>query len=262
MAMKQKNKRFTDGTSQARSGKSEYIHFDDTFEMDHSEQGASIKNGLDSNVISLQLKKSRKVYTGKGDIGDCSLLSGERVPKDSDSVEAGGDIDELNSALGVLVCLLPQKALWLSKEIEQVQESLLRIGALISVNPDSSLTDKLTSVSKEEIRFLERSMDTMNEQLPELKEFLIPGGHISAAQANVSRSICRRAERHMIRYFKNEKFKELPGAMKNIPAYMNRLSDYLFIVGRYCNQSALLNRSKRSHLRKAGDIAGEKFTRR
>ena len=75
----------------------------------------------------------------------------------------------------------------------------------------------------------------MEEQLPELKKFIIPGGHISAAQANVARSVCRRAERHVIKNFKNYNLKKLPESMKTVLAYLNRLSDYLFVVGRYCN---------------------------
>jgi cob(I)alamin adenosyltransferase len=75
----------------------------------------------------------------------------------------------------------------------------------------------------------------MAEQLPEIRNFIIPGGHVSAAQANVARSVCRRAERHVVKHFKNDKLKELPEAMKNVLAYLNRLSDYLFVVGRYCN---------------------------
>jgi cob(I)alamin adenosyltransferase len=186
-------------------------------------------------VIPLNPQNTRKVYTGKGDLGQCSQLSGERIMKYADHVEAGGDVDELSSVLGLLVSVLPQRASWLSTEIEQIQESLFQIGALISADLNSPLLRKLKPVSWKQVRSLEQSIDFMDQQLPELKRFIIPGGHISAAQANVGRSVCRRAERHVVKSIKNYNLKELPEVLKNVPAYLNRLSDYLFVVGRYCN---------------------------
>ena len=194
-----------------------------------------MKTKHDDNVIPLKLKTCRKVYTRKGDLGKCNLLSGERVMKDTDQVEACGDVDELNSVLGLLVSVLPQKASWLSIEIEKIQQSLFQIGALIATDPNSSLSNNLKPVSREQVQMLERWIDSMDEQLPELTKFIIPGGHVSAAQANVARSVCRRAERHVIKNFKNYNLKELPESMKAVLAYLNRLSDYLFMVGRYCN---------------------------
>lgn len=188
-----------------------------------------------NNVIPLKLKPSGRVYTGNGDRGQCSLLSGERVMKDSYQVEAGGDVDELNSLLGLLHSFLPQKESLLKNEIEQIQKILFQVGALISTNPDSSLSNTFKPVGLEHIQMLEQSIDLMEGQLPDLKKFIIPGGHVSAAQANVARAVCRRAERHVIKYFKTEQSQALAEAMKNVLVYMNRLSDYLFVVGRYCN---------------------------
>ena len=197
--------------------------------------GSSTSSEHDNNVIPLKPKNSKKIYTRKGDLGQCNALSGERIMKYDDQVEAGGDVDELNSALGLLVSMLPQEALGLSIEIEQIQKTLFQIGALISTDPNSPLLNRLQQVSLEQVQSLEQSIDSMEEQLPELKEFIVPGGHVSAAQANVARSVCRRAERHVIKSLKNNDLKELPEAMKTVLAYLNRLSDYLFVVGRYCN---------------------------
>lgn len=234
MTLKQEIIQFRESIPPSLSCKSKDSSCYDTVDFFQPE-GSSMKTEHDNNVIPLKLKTSRKVYTRKGDLGKCNLLSGERIMKDADQVDAGGDVDELNSVLGLLVNVLPQKPSWLSMEIEQIQESLFQIGALIATDPNSPLSNRLKPVSWEQIRSLEQSIDSMEEQLPEIQKFIIPGGHVSAAQANVSRSVCRRAERHVIKHFKNDKLKELPEAMKTVLAYLNRLSDYLFVVGRYCN---------------------------
>ena len=234
MTLKLKNLQFRENIPANISCKSKDSSCDDTVNFFQTE-GSSMKTKHDDNVIPLKLKTSRKVYTRKGDLGKCNLLSGERVMKDADQVEACGDVDELNSILGLLVNVLPQKASKLSIEIEQIQESLFQIGALIATDPNSPLLNRLKPVSREQIRSLEQSIDSMEEQLPEIKKFIIPGGHVSAAQANVARSVCRRAERHVIKTFTNYNLKELPDSMKTVLAYLNRLSDYLFVVGRYCN---------------------------
>ncbi len=234
MTQKLKNIQFRENIPANISCKSKDSSCDDTVNFFQPEE-SSMKTKHDDNVIPLKLKTSRKVYTRKGDLGKCNLLSGERVMKDADQVEACGDVDELNSVLGLLVNLLPPNASGLTIEIEQIQESLFQIGALIATDPNSPLLNRLKPVSREQIRSLEQSIDSMEEQLPEIKKFIIPGGHVSAAQANIARSVCRRAERHVINNFKNYNLKELPESMKTVLAYLNRLSDYLFVVGRYCN---------------------------
>lgn len=234
MTLKQENTQFMESIPSILYCKSKCSGCFDTVGFSQLED-SSIKTEHDNNVIPLKPKKSRKVYTGKGDLGKCNLLSGERIMKDADQVEAGGDVDELNSVLGLLVNVLPRKASWLSIEIEEIQESLFQIGALISTDLNSSLLNGLKPAFREQVRSLEESIDFMDQQLPELKKFIVPGGHISAAQANVARSVCRRAERHVIKHFKNDKLKELPEVMRNVLAYLNRLSDFLFVVGRYCN---------------------------
>lgn len=201
----------------------------------HGQPNATMNTGDGNTIIPLRTKNLKKIYTGKGDLGWCNLLSGERKMKDDDQVEASGDIDELNSVLGVLVSVLPQRALGLSTDIERIQKSLFQIGALIATNPNSSSFKRLKSISREDIRSLELSIDVMEERLPAIQHFIIPGGHVSAAQAHFARSVCRRAERHVIKNFNNYKLKELPESMKIVLGYLNRLSDYLFVLGRFCN---------------------------
>ena len=195
----------------------------------------SINNADINKVIPFRQIAHRRIYTRKGDLGRCSLLFGERIMKDADQMEASGDIDELNSELGLLVSLLPKNVSWISSEIIRIQASLLQIGALIATDPNMPLPKRLRPISREQIRLLEMSIDCMEEKLPEIRSFIIPGGHISASQANVARSVCRRAERHIVKHLKKNKLAKLPEAMKNVLAFLNRLSDYLFEVGRYCN---------------------------
>ena len=195
----------------------------------------SIHAANENTIIPFKKNNQRKVYTGKGDCGQCSLLSGDRVMKDAEQVEAYGDIDELNSLLGLLVSVLPQSALCLSDEVEQIQNSLFKIGALVATELDSSLLKILEPITVEHIQSLEGSIDAMENCMHDIRSFIIPGGHFSAAQAHVARSVSRRAERHVIKYFRKYNLEELPEPMKNVLAYLNRLSDYLFILSRFCN---------------------------
>ena len=201
---------------------------------DHPQK--SHKNSCNGNtIIPLRAKNPQKVYTGKGDRGWCSLLSGDRIMKDDEQVEACGDIDELNSVLGLLVSMLPKNALWLSDEVEQVQHTLFKIGALVVTGPDSPMLKHLEPIFVEDIRSLEISIDAMEDHLTAIQHFIIPGGHVSAAQSHFARSVCRRTERHVIKHLKKYNLDNLPESIKNALAYLNRLSDYLFVLGRFCN---------------------------
>ncbi len=202
--------------------------------IDHDESlGPAAVNG--NRIILFKNKPQRKVYTRTGDLGRCSLLSGGRAMKDADQVEAFGDIDELNSVLGVLLIVLPENALWLSDEIERIQRTLFRIGSLVAAGPDFTMLERLEPISREHIQSLELSIDAMEDRLPAIQRFIIPGGHASAAYAHLARSVCRRAERRVIKSLKNVDFNGLPETIRNVLAYLNRLSDYLFVLGRLCN---------------------------
>ncbi|MEE4359526.1 MAG: cob(I)yrinic acid a,c-diamide adenosyltransferase [Desulfococcaceae bacterium] len=187
-----------------------------------------------------------KIYTRGGDRGKTSLFSGERVPKCHERVDAYGEIDELGSVLGALTASLPEEQEGLIGEIQQIQSDLLAAGALLAASPDSPSFQPPASFGRERVERLEQAIDRMDAVLPPLRSFILPGGHMSAAWSHIARTVCRRAERRIISLNampedmeegKERSFgdhpKDIP--VENIPAYINRLSDYLFVLARYCN---------------------------
>ena len=181
-----------------------------------------------------------KIYTGGGDKGKTSLFSGERVSKNHERVDAYGDIDELSSLLGALAALIPEQGQEIVEEIHQIQSDLLSAGAILATTPDSSSFDSLTKIGLDKSKILEKSMDRMDAELPRLKTFILPGGHISSAWAHIARTVCRRAERRMIGLFQqsdadNDSSVSIPEHVQELLVYINRLSDYLFVTARYCN---------------------------
>ena len=115
-----------------------------------------------------------KIYTGTGDHGKASLLSGERVIKSHERIEACGDVDELNSILGILAGVLPAEMSELGEEIQQFQSDLLHVGAWLATTPDSPFSTALMEISEEQISRLEDAIDRMEENLPTLRSFIIP----------------------------------------------------------------------------------------
>ena len=177
-----------------------------------------------------------KVYTGSGDRGKTSLFSGERVSKSDLRVEAYGDVDELNSVLGGLVAALPPTEGELAEEITQIQSVLLHIGARLAVTPGSPVSAELEEITEEHSKSLEGAIDRIDESLPTLKDFLLPGGHTSAAWAHLARTVCRRAERHVVNLSASQTGIGDSEQLRNVVVYLNRLSDYLFVVARLCNK--------------------------
>jgi len=156
-----------------------------------------------------------------------SLFSGERVPKSLERVEAYGDVDELNSVLGVLVGALPHELSELGKEIQHFQSELLRLGAWLATTPESPSSDTLTEISEEQISRLEAAIERIEAKLPTLKSFIIPGGHGSAAFAHMARTVCRRAERHVVRLINDAQ--GIPReSLRGVIIFLNRLSDSNF----------------------------------
>jgi cob(I)alamin adenosyltransferase len=164
-----------------------------------------------------------KIYTKTGDKGQTSLLTGKRVAKSHPRIEAYGTIDELNSFVGLLgayeICQTDKLVL------EKIQYNLFNIGALLAMEikkPEFKIKD----ISDADISLLEIEMDKMTEILPKLKSFIIPGGSQSVATAHVCRSICRRAERICIHLSEHDLVDS------TIIVYLNRLSDYFFMLAR------------------------------
>lgn len=163
-----------------------------------------------------------KIYTKTGDTGETSLFGGARVPKSHLRVEAYGTVDELNSYIGLLGDLIdtPQYK-WVLKEI---QDRLFTIGSVLASDPAKNMA--VPDVKVEDIQLLENEIDTMELALPPLKNFILPGGHQTISFCNVARTVCRRAERLAVALDTIEKIDPL--SIK----YLNRLSDYLFVLGR------------------------------
>lgn len=177
-----------------------------------------------------------KIYTGTGDRGRTSLFSGERVSKSNPRIEAYGDLDELNSVIGAVAAALGPDHQPLKEEIHRVQALLLDAGAWLATTPGAASARFLAPFTGEPAAFLETAIDRMNEALPELKQFVLPGGHLSAAMAHVARTVCRRTERRAIELVETEDGDAGPTAtMRRVLVFLNRLSDYLFILARYCN---------------------------
>ena len=170
-----------------------------------------------------------KSNVGSGDRGITSLLSGERVPKSHKRIEACGELDELASVLGVLAASLPDGDPQIRSEIEEIQSELLHIGAWIAIQPGAAAAGTLRSLGEGPLAGLEKSIERMEEELPPLQSFILPGGSTAASWAHVARTVCRRAERRVIAAARDQKL----GSM--LP-YLNRLSTYLFVLARLCNR--------------------------
>ena len=167
-----------------------------------------------------------KIYTRKGDKGDTSLFGGKRVSKDSLRIESYGSVDELNSVLGVVRTLNPQKVI--DDVLGQLQDHLFVLGAdLATPRQQKNTVPRITS---SHIEPLEKQIDKWEEQLPPLRSFILPGGSPAAAQLHFARTVCRRAERLVVRLSKKEKIGQDP------IRYLNRLSDLLYVMARYANK--------------------------
>ncbi len=177
-----------------------------------------------------------KVYSRTGDKGKTSLFSGERLLKNTPRVEAYGTIDELNSFCGAIIAVLPDchERMRMDEEIKAIQMDLFNVGALLATKPGSANIDLLQGISQERIDWLERRIDDMEEVLDPLTSFILPGGHPSSAWSQVTRTVCRRAERGVVSIAENEDGEGL----QRVLSYLNRLSDYFFVLARFCNKSA------------------------
>jgi cob(I)alamin adenosyltransferase len=164
-----------------------------------------------------------KIYTKTGDKGLTSLIGGTRVPKHHIRIEAYGTVDELNSWVGLIrdqEISDPVKVL-----LGEIQDRLFTIGSSLASDPEKSRM-KIPDLKEEDVVLLEKEMDRMNETLPEMRSFVLPGGHTTVSYCHIARCVCRRAERASLKLAENEFVAELIGK------YLNRLSDYLFVLSR------------------------------
>ena len=164
-----------------------------------------------------------KIYTKTGDKGKTSLLGGTRVSKSHERINAYGTIDELNSFLGLVSDLDPEKLG--VKFIRNIQSRLFTIGSSLAAETDRA-KDFKPDLEENDITELEIAIDGMNESLPQMKNFIIPGGNQLVSNTHIARTVCRRAERLIIKLSESEDIEEI------ITKYLNRLSDYLFVLAR------------------------------
>lgn len=178
-----------------------------------------------------------KIYTGTGDKGRTSLFSGERVLKSDRRIAACGGIDELNAFVGSIKAAWEITAPDLDRDIDRIQSWLLEAGAWLSTTPGSPSAGHLNPFTDAPARHLESAMDKMSNQLPDLRQFILPQGHRSAASSHIARTVCRRAERVVLALCGKEGTEEpVTATMKNILVFLNRLSDYLFVLARELNR--------------------------
>ena len=168
-----------------------------------------------------------KIYTRKGDTGTTQLIGGARVPKHHIRIESYGTVDELNSFIGLV---RDQQIDTRHKtNLIEIQDRLFTIGSSLASDPDKTnpkFLEKIPDLSEADVLFLEKEMDAMDALLPEMKSFLLPGGHPTVSYCHIARCVCRRAERLVTHLSENDTVDPL------VIKYLNRLSDYLFVLSR------------------------------
>ncbi len=168
-----------------------------------------------------------KIYTKTGDQGTTSLFGGQRVSKADRRIDAYGTVDELNSYIGLL---RDHEVNQKRKDILiEIQDRLFTIGAILATEPGNTKV-KIPPLQEDNIEFLEKEIDTMEAGLPPLRFFVLPGGHVSVSFGHIARTVCRRAERLVIAVDLQQKVEPL------VIQYLNRLSDYLFVLCRKMTQ--------------------------
>ncbi len=173
--------------------------------------------------------KLNRIYTRTGDDGTTGLVDGSRTPKDAPRLAAIGDVDELNAAIGMVALHLDGEAL---VRLRMIQNDLFDLGADLATPGDGFTPDEMTlRVVAKQVSRLETELDLMNEALRPLTSFILPGGSAAGAALHVARTVCRRAERTAVAAARNVSLN--PEALK----YLNRLSDYLFVMGRAVNDN-------------------------
>jgi cob(I)alamin adenosyltransferase len=167
-----------------------------------------------------------KIYTKTGDKGKTSLIGGTKVPKSHIRIESYGTVDELNSYIGLVSDHLTDTHA--KNTLKEIQDRLFTVGSSLACDPEKEPAMRLPDLREDDISFLENEIDAMNAVLPPMKFFVLPGGHVAVSTAHVARCVCRRAERICVQMQEEALFID-PLVIK----YINRLSDYLFVLARY-----------------------------
>ena len=172
--------------------------------------------------------KITKVYTRRGDQGETDLVGGQRESKASLRIEAYGTVDELNSHVGLLTAILREKGddTTIAEELERIQNCLFNVGTYLATDTTCTPLYPSAMLPEGEVQWLEARIDEMQHHLPPLPGFVLPGSCVLSAQAHVCRTVCRRAERTVVRLM------EHTDVADEMLSYLNRLSDYLFVMSR------------------------------
>jgi cob(I)alamin adenosyltransferase len=173
------------------------------------------------------MDKEFKIYTKTGDNGTSGLIGGTRVEKTDRRLEAYGTVDELNSWIGMIKATPLEKEV--SSTLDLIQNKLFVIGSYLATDPEKSNLRDTLECDGNDIEKIEKEIDRMQEQMPALTNFILPGGTPSAAQTHVARTVCRRAERRITTISEEENIDQ------HVLMFINRLSDYLFVLARYNN---------------------------
>jgi len=166
-----------------------------------------------------------RIYTKTGDKGKTALIGGTRVSKAHLRIETYGNIDELNSYVGLCRDVLTDPAG--TGRLQEIQDRLFTIGALLAKDPGKDTKMELPDLHEEDILLLEQDIDAMSARLPQMKSFILPGGSVAISYLHITRCVCRRAERSCVRLQEAEPVDAI------VTRYLNRLSDYLFVLARY-----------------------------
>ena len=175
-----------------------------------------------------------KIYTKTGDAGKTSLIGGTKVPKSHLRIDAYGTVDELNSYIGLCNDYIKDEQS--NAALKEIQDRLFTVGSSLACDPDKEPKMRLPDLKEDDISFLEKSIDEMNEVLPPMKSFILPGGNVAVSNLHIARCVCRRAERICVHMQEENMF------IDNIVLkYLNRLSDYLFVLARYIAHQLQVN---------------------
>ena len=164
-----------------------------------------------------------RIYTKTGDDGTTGLFGGARLPKDDIRIEAYGTVDELNAVIGLLMASIPDHQI--DQLLQTIQSRLFTVGANLASQPGKDMITP--DLLDEDVELIEVSIDKMQETLPELKHFIMPGGSASVSAAHLARTVCRRAERRCVTLSHSSEVDSI------IILYLNRLSDFFFVLARW-----------------------------
>ena len=170
------------------------------------------------------MAKEIKIYTKTGDDGTTGLVGGSRVKKYDARLEAYGTVDELNAAIGMLGSLNEDEEIQLL--LTEIQNKLFNIGSRLASDEKGQEVTSSLALKEEDIERIEQAIDLFESELPELNQFILPGGDKVVAQCHVARTVCRRAERRIL------EFSEANSVQPELTKYINRLSDFLFVIAR------------------------------